>query len=58
MKKCPKCNSSSISKEKWHQAVPNAFELGGQSAHGQTGDLVCNDCGYTSTPSCFESKDD
>lgn len=56
MKQCPKCESTSISKEKWHEAFPNAFQLGGDAAHAQSGDLKCNDCGYTSTPSCFQKK--
>lgn len=56
MKECPECGSSRISKEKWHEAVPNAFEIGGDAALGQTGDLKCNDCGHTSSPSCFEKK--
>lgn len=56
MKTCPECGSSNISKEKWHDAVPNAFEIGGSAALGQTGDLVCNDCKFTSSPSCFKSN--
>jgi predicted nucleic-acid-binding Zn-ribbon protein len=57
MRTCPKCRSTNVSKEKWHDAVPNAFELGGSAALGQTGDLICNDCKYTSTPSAFVSTD-
>ena len=56
MKQCPKCSSTNISKEKWHDAVQNAFSIGGQAAHGQTGDLVCNECKYTSSPSSFRSE--
>lgn len=58
MKECPKCSSTNISKEKWHEAVPDAFSIGGSAAYGQTGDLVCNDCGHTSSPSCFEKKNE
>ncbi len=57
MRACPKCGSSRISKEKWHDAVPNAFQIGGQAALGQTGDLKCDDCGYASSPSSFEKKE-
>ena len=57
MKTCPECDSTSVSKEKWHDAVPNAFAIGGDAAHGQTGDLVCNECKYTSSPNMFEKKD-
>lgn len=57
MRQCPKCESTRISKEKWHEAVPNAFEIGGDAALGQTGDLVCNDCGFASSPGCFQKKD-
>lgn len=57
MRQCPECGSTNISKEKWHEAVPNAFEIGGNAALGQTGDLKCNHCGFTSSPSCFQKKD-
>lgn len=56
MRSCPKCKSTSISKERWHEAVPDAFAIGGSAAYGQTGDLVCNSCGFTSSPSSFEEK--
>ena len=57
MKQCPKCKSTLVSKEKWHEAIPDAFEIGGGAALGQTGDLVCNDCGFTSSPDCFQKKE-
>lgn len=56
MKKCPKCESVKISKERWHDAVTDAFSVGGSAANGQTGDLICNDCKYTSSPGSFEDK--
>ena len=54
MNKCPKCGSSNINKEEWHDIVPNAYKIGGSAANGKTGDLVCNDCKYTSTPDSFK----
>jgi len=56
MKTCPECGSTNIVKEKWHDAVPNAFGIGGDAALGQTGDLLCADCKYSSSPSCFSVK--
>lgn len=56
MNECPKCGSTSISKEQWHDVVDNAFQIGGSAAHGQTGDLICNSCKYTSSRSSFEKK--
>lgn len=47
------CN---VIKERWHHAVKNAFEIGGDAAHGQTGDLLCADCKYSGSPSEFERK--
>ncbi|WP_109402667.1 hypothetical protein [Proteus terrae] len=58
MNRCPKCGSVHISKERWHDAVPNAVEIGGDAAFGKTGDLVCDNCGFTSSPDSFESKDE
>lgn len=57
MKQCPKCGSTSISKEEWHDAVPNAFEIGGNAALGKTGDLICNDCKFSSSPDSFKKKE-
>ncbi|EGQ7820066.1 Eag protein [Vibrio parahaemolyticus] len=56
MKTCPKCGSHNIEKERWHHAVKDAFEMGGDAALGQTGDLFCADCKYTSTPNEFEES--
>ncbi|WP_017005150.1 deoxycytidylate deaminase [Enterovibrio norvegicus] len=46
-----------VGKEKWHDAVTSAFQIGGDAALGNTGDLICNDCGFTSSPSCFKKED-
>jgi len=54
MRSCPKCKSIQISKELWHQVVPNAFAIGGDAAHGQTGDLVCDSCGFSGSPNSFD----
>lgn len=56
MRACPKCKSTKISKERWHEAVPNAFAIGGDAANGKTGDLVCNSCGFTGMPSSFDQE--
>ncbi len=32
------------------------FKNGGGAALRKTGDLVCNDCGFTSSPRCFPKK--
>ncbi len=37
--------------------MPNAFKNVGGAALSKTGDLVCNDCGFTSSPRCFPKKD-
>ncbi|ENP8456750.1 hypothetical protein ACEI25_003425 [Photobacterium damselae] len=59
MKQCPKCGSSNIHKEEWHDAVSNAFEIGGSAALGKTGDYVCMDCKYTAPSNEFyKNKDD
>ncbi len=57
MRQCPKCKSTRISTEKWHEAMPNDFKNGGIAALRKTGNLVCNDCRFTSSPRCFPKKD-
>jgi predicted nucleic-acid-binding Zn-ribbon protein len=56
MSQCPKCGSHNIQKEEWRDTVPNAVKIGGSAAFGKTGDLICIDCRYTSSPSSFEPK--
>jgi transcription initiation factor TFIIIB Brf1 subunit/transcription initiation factor TFIIB len=44
MYKCPKCQSYSTSKER-------------SFAGGDTGDRICNSCGYTAQSHMFKIKD-
>ncbi len=58
MRKCPKCQSNRISKEKWKEAMPHTFKGGTVAALSKTGNLMCNECGFVSSSFCFPKKDD
>lgn len=57
MRQCPRCKSIKIHKEKWREAIINDFKNCKVAGVSKTGNLMCDDCRFTSSPQCFTKKD-